>query len=53
MGYAKWALPFALFSGDIAVRLAKRLHQKDMRSARTLGKGLWRCMQVTMRWEKR
>lgn len=53
LGYAKWALPIAVISEDYAIGLGKRLHSKDLKESSKLGKGLWRCMQVTMCLRKR
>ena len=50
MGYSKFAVPIALVPGatEIAKRLGKHWHQKDLELSRQQGRGLWRCMQVAM-----
>jgi 2-polyprenyl-3-methyl-5-hydroxy-6-metoxy-1,4-benzoquinol methylase len=52
LGMAKWAVPLALVSNNYALGLARRWHAKDTAEASKLGPGLWRCLHVTMCWEK-
>lgn len=44
MGAAKWGVPLALLRRD----LVTKLHRRDVESAKALGPGLWRCMQVAL-----
>jgi 2-polyprenyl-3-methyl-5-hydroxy-6-metoxy-1,4-benzoquinol methylase len=53
MGYAKWCLPLSFVSQELATRVGRTLHAKDVEEANALGSGLWRCMQVTMCWRRR
>lgn len=48
LGYAKWAFPPALLNYSLGLRLGRWLHARDLRTADRLGRGLWRCMHVTM-----
>jgi hypothetical protein len=48
MGYAKWAVAIAFISPKTAVKFGKKWNIKDRKEATELGKGLYRCMQVSM-----
>ena len=48
MGYAKWAILFAIIHNDLGVYLAKVLHGYDMKMANKFGRELWRCLQLVM-----
>jgi SAM-dependent methyltransferase len=54
-GCSKWALPLALVPllYPAAVKFARRLHERDRRCARFMGRGLWGCNSVVMRLRRR
>ena len=51
LGHAKWAYPLSKipFCRGLANRLGRRLHERDLKVAKSIGPGLWRCMQVAMK----
>jgi 2-polyprenyl-3-methyl-5-hydroxy-6-metoxy-1,4-benzoquinol methylase len=53
MGLAKWAIPLAIFSEKKAVKLARKLHKRDLEKANTLGPYVCKCLQIVMRLKKR
>ena len=53
MGYSKWAIPIAFLHKEIAVKVFRKLHSKDMALSKNENRHLWRCMQVAMCLEKR
>ena len=46
MGWAKWGIPLVPFSPNLAEKVGKPLHQRDMRVANQRSRALWRCMNV-------
>jgi len=52
LGYSKWALPLAIINTSLATSVAKLLHSRDLKYATALGPGIWRCILVSMCWEK-
>jgi 2-polyprenyl-3-methyl-5-hydroxy-6-metoxy-1,4-benzoquinol methylase len=48
VGYSKWAIPFAFINRNIAIRIGKLLHDKDLHLATTQKIYLWNCMHVAM-----
>ena len=53
MGYSKWSIPIAFINKGIALKFTKYLHQLDLKKARKVGPGLWKCMHVSMCWSKK
>lgn len=53
MGYSKWSIPLAFINKAIALKLTKYLHQLDLKKAKKVGPGLWKCMHVSMCWSKK
>lgn len=51
LGYSKWAAVIGLISPTLSTRFGTRFHQRDLRDANRLGRGLWRCMHVIMKLE--
>lgn len=49
LGRSKWAFLMAPLGADRAGRLARRLHQHDLKYANEPGADLWRCMKVLMK----
>ena len=49
LGRSKWAFLMASLGADRADRLARRLHQHDLKYANEPGADLWRCMKVLMK----
>lgn len=46
MGWSKWGILALPFGVSFAAKVGRKLHQKDMRSAKTRSRALWRCMNV-------
>jgi 2-polyprenyl-3-methyl-5-hydroxy-6-metoxy-1,4-benzoquinol methylase len=53
MGCSKWSIPMAYINKNIALKMIKYLHQKDLRKATKIGPGLWKCLHVSMCWSKK
>lgn len=53
MGYSKWCIPIAFINNNLALKLTKYLHKKDLKKATKIGYGLWKCMHVSMCWTKK
>jgi 2-polyprenyl-3-methyl-5-hydroxy-6-metoxy-1,4-benzoquinol methylase len=53
MGYSKWSIPMAYINKNVALKMTKYLHQKDLRKATKIGPGLWKCMHISMCWSKK
>ncbi len=49
LGASKWTALAAPFGKKASLRLAQRLHERDVNRANQVGKGLWPCMLVVMR----
>jgi SAM-dependent methyltransferase len=49
LGRSKWAFLAAPLGTDRAARLARRLHQHDLKRANKPGDDLWQCMTVTIK----
>jgi len=48
IGRAKWAIPVAFLHRGLGVKIAKKLHSKDMACAQSEDRNLWQCMQMAM-----
>lgn len=55
LGYAKWALPLVVLPlGDkLALKIAGPLDRIDRRCSQKLGRGLWRCLNVSLLLRRR
>lgn len=48
MGWSKWGILAIPFGMSQAAKWGKRLHERDMRTAHSQSRALWRCMNVAM-----
>ena len=53
MGRTKWAVPIFILNERAGTWVGKRMYHDDIKATSSIGRGLWRCLQVTMRWKKR